>query len=262
MSKACQLYSGSRGNCIYISGGDTRILIDAGVSAKKIEKGLEAISVNPESLDAIFITHEHADHISGVRVFATRYHIPVYAHPSVLRAMIGSGDITDKMDAYPIEDKMSLKDCEVIPFLLSHDSSACVGYRLNLKDGKSISVCTDTGYITEQARQVIPSSDLVFLESNHEVTMLQNGPYPYNLKQRILSTRGHLSNFACSEFAQELVKAGTTRLVLAHLSQENNMPDVARQTTLCALQEAGFKENVDFRLGVSPQENFERPIVL
>ena len=148
-----------------------------------------------------------------------------------------------------------------MPFVNSHDSVACVGYRFNM-NGRSIAVCTDTGYVTDDAREKLKGTDMVYLESNHEVTMLENGFYPYQLKQRILSAKGHLSNFACGEFAKELVQNGTTRLVLAHLSKENNNPDVARQATLCALSEAGFEQNKDFRLGVSAEECFERPIVL
>lgn len=262
MSKACQLFSSSKGNSIYISSGEGRFLIDAGVSAKRLENALRQISVEPAELDGIFITHEHGDHIKGLRVFASRYSIPVFADERVLSYLRASGDLNDKINAVAISENMEIKGNEIKPFSLSHDSVSCVGYRFNLKDGKSISVCTDTGYVTEQAKKIMPSSDLVFLESNHEVTMLQNGFYSYSLKQRILSNKGHLSNFACGEFASELAKSGTTRFVLAHLSQDNNTPDIARQTTLCALTEAGLKENVDFRLSVSPVENYERAIVL
>lgn len=262
MAKACQLFSSSKGNSIYISSGSARFLVDAGVSAKRLENGLKQISVDPSEIDAIFVTHEHNDHIKGLRVFATRYNIPVYAHELVLKTLKASGVITEKIQALPISEAMEIKGCEIKPFELSHDSSACVGYRFNLTDSKAISVCTDTGYVTESAKSVMKGSDLVFLESNHEVTMLQNGFYTYQLKKRILSNVGHLSNYTCGEYAVELAKTGTTRFVLAHLSQDNNTPDIARQTTLCALLEAGLKENVDFRLSVSPVENYERPIVL
>lgn len=262
MSKACQLFSGSKGNSIYISCGEGKFLVDAGVSAKRLEKGLREISADPGELDAIFITHEHSDHIKGIRVFASRYNIPVFAERKTLERMKQTGDIVSAFDSFEISSNMEIKGNEIKPFLLSHDSVSCVGYRFDMKDGKSISVCTDTGYVTEEAKKVIPGSDMIFLESNHEITMLQNGFYPYHLKQRILSNQGHLSNFACGEFAVQLAGSGTTRFVLAHLSQENNTPDIARQTTLCSLLEAGLKENIDFRLSVSPIENYERPLVL
>lgn len=262
MSKICQLFSGSSGNAIYIQCKNAKFLVDAGVSAKKLDIALSNIDVNPDELDAIFITHEHIDHIKGVRVFASRHSIPVFADENVLEKMISNGSINEKVTAEKISNNMNLCSAEIIPFRLSHDSVACYGYRFNMPDGRSVSVCTDTGYITDSAREVIKGTDLIFLESNHEITMLQNGFYPYNLKQRIMSDRGHLSNADCADYASELVKTGTTRIVLSHLSKENNHPDIARQTTLCALNQNGFCENIDFRLKVSPPENNERPIIL
>ena len=262
MSKACQLFSGSKGNSIYLSCSTGKFLIDVGVSAKRIEKALDEIGVSPNDLCGIFVTHEHSDHISGLRVFASRYNLDVYAHPDVIAAMRNTKKIDDKVKTKEINSPLELAGVKIIPFENSHDSVACLGYRFDMSDGRSICVCTDTGYVTDDAREKMQGCDLAFLESNHEVTMLQNGNYTYQLKQRILSQTGHLSNFACAEYACDLVKHGTTRIVLSHLSRENNMPDIAYQTTLCALRQEGFKENKDFRLSVSPQENHERPIVL
>lgn len=261
MSKVCQLFSGSSGNSIYISSGNAKFLIDAGVSAKRLEKALNDIDVDVSEIDALFITHEHIDHIKGMRVIASKYGIPVFAENEVLNYMQNKGDVNDKVTAYNFCD-MELKGADISSFALSHDSTACVGYRFNMPDGRCISVCTDTGFVTEEAKKAIIGSDLVFLESNHEITMLENGNYPYNLKKRILSDYGHLSNNACAEFAKELVQSGTTRIVLSHLSKENNHPDIARQTTISELNEAGFEENRDFRLKIAAQENYERPIIL
>lgn len=262
MSKACQLFSGSKGNSIYLSCSTGKFLIDVGVSAKRIENALDEIGVSPNDLCGIFVTHEHSDHISGLRVFACRYNLDVYAHPDVIAAMRNTKKIDDKVKTKEISSPLELSGVKIIPFENSHDSVACLGYRFDMSDGRSICVCTDTGYVTDDAREKMQGCDLAFLESNHEVTMLQNGTYTYQLKQRILSQTGHLSNFACAEYACDLVKHGTTRIVLSHISKENNMPDIAYQTTLCALRQEGFKENKDFRLSVSPQENHERPIVL
>ena len=262
MSKVCQLFSGSKGNSIYISCLKGKFLVDAGVSAKRLENALKNINVQPCDLDAVFITHEHSDHIAGVRVFASRYNLPVYAHPDVISVMRSYGAFKNTNDGIALCEAANLNGVLVVPFCNSHDSIACYGYRFNLSDGRAVGICTDTGYVTQDAKECLKGCDLVFLESNHEVTMLQNGIYPYPLKQRILSNEGHLSNYACGEFAKELVKNGTTRIVLSHLRKENNTPDIARQTTLCALNEAGFEENVDFKLVVSPEENYERPIVL
>lgn len=262
MSKVCHLFSGSKGNSIYIACSSGKFLVDAGVSAKRLEGALRNIGVEPSELDAIFVTHEHSDHIGGIRVFASRYSLPVYAHPDVICSMRMYDALKDESQGIELNEAVEINGVEIIPFCNSHDSTACYGYRFNLSDGRAVGVCTDTGYITDDAKRVLMGCDLVFLESNHEVTMLQNGIYPYPLKKRILSARGHLSNYACGEFAKELVKNGTTRIVLSHLSRENNTPDIARQATLCALCEAGFCENIDFRLNVSPEENYERPIVL
>ena len=262
MSKACQLFSGSSGNSILIASGETKLLVDAGVSAKRIENALFNIGESAGELSAIFVTHEHSDHISGIKVLAARHGIPVFSSETILMKMVVDGKINEKIMTQPISENMVLGGIEIIPFELSHDSVQCFGYRFNLPDSRSVSVCTDTGYVPLSAKKVIPGSDLVFLESNHEVTMLENGPYPYILKQRILSRKGHLSNADCAAFAAELVGSGTTRLVLSHLSRENNFPDIARQTTLSALTEAGFTENRDFRLRVAPVENNERPMKL
>lgn len=262
MSKTCQLFSGSSGNSIFLSSKETKFLVDAGVSAKRICEGLSYIGEDAEKISAIFITHEHSDHIKGLRVLAERYSIPVFADKAVLEKMLSSGDLNDKIKTFPIQENMEFCGVEIVPFRLSHDSVSCHGYRFNIHNNRSVSICTDTGFITKEAENTITGSDLVFLESNHEITMLQNGFYPYYLKQRILSSRGHLSNAASSEFAKKLIESGTTRLVLSHLSRENNHPEVARQTALFALNETGAKEDIDFRLFVSAPVNEERAIIL
>ena len=147
-------------------------------------------------------------------------------------------------------------------FHQSHDRIDCLGYRFNFSDGRSAAVCTDTGFITDNAKEILPGTDLIFIESNHEIAMVNAGTYPYILKQRILGASGHLSNFACSEYIKELAKSGTTRFVLAHLSRENNLPELARQTAVAALSEIDMEENKDYRLYVSPPENNSRSIIL
>ncbi len=260
MSKVCQLFSGSSGNSIYIESKNTKILVDAGVSAKRIENALSGLC-DPSDINAVIVTHEHSDHTKGLRVFASRYGIPVFAPEKCLEKMICENTVSEKVECHTAR-QVQIGNIDVSPFRLSHDSVDCFGYSFALPDGRKVSVCTDTGYVTDQAEKSILGSDLVFLESNHEVTMVENGPYPYPLKQRILSDCGHLSNFACAEFAVRLAQSGTTRFVLSHLSKENNYPEIARQTTLSALNGIDLKEGTDFRLYVSPAENKERPIVL
>jgi phosphoribosyl 1,2-cyclic phosphodiesterase len=255
MSKVCQLFSGSSGNSILVSSKGHNFLIDVGVSAKRCEQALKNIGVDPATVDGIFITHEHVDHTSGVRVFASRYNTPVFASEPCLEEMYQKNIINEKVNAEKLDYHLELCGIEVKSFKQNHDSVDCVGYRFELPNGKSVAVCTDTGFVTDNAKEICNGVDLIFLESNHETSMVETGPYPYHLKQRILGPRGHLSNFACSEYIKELAQSGTTRFVLSHLSRENNMPHIARQTALCALNEIGLEENKDFRLYVSSPEN-------
>ncbi len=262
MSKVCQLFSGSSGNSILISSKGKNFLVDIGVSAKRCEKALSDIDVSPDSIDAVFVTHEHIDHSGGIRVFAGKHKIPVFAPSACAESMLQSGMLDDKVHIENTLFHMEFGGIEIMTFSQSHDSADCIGYRFNLPDGRSVSVCTDTGYITDNAKSVLPGCDLIFIESNHETSMVETGPYPYYLKKRILGERGHLSNFACGEYMKELAQSGTTRFVLSHLSRENNMPHIARQSAVAALSEVGLKEETDYRLYVSPPENDGRGIVL
>lgn len=255
MSKVCQLFSGSSGNSILISSKGHNFLVDIGVSAKKCENSLLNIGIDPDSIDAVFVTHEHTDHSNGVRIFAQRHKTPVFAAEKCIENMMYTGMLNDKVVINTVDNCMELCGVEIVTFRQSHDSVDCLGYRFNLQNSRSISVCTDTGYITENARDVLPGTDLIFIESNHETSMVETGPYPYHLKQRILSGSGHLSNFACGEYIKELAQSGTTRFILSHLSRENNTPHIARQSAVCALSEIGLSENTDFRLFVSEPEN-------
>lgn len=256
MAKVCQLFSGSSGNSIYIGANDGGVLVDIGVSAKRCEAALRERGIDPDNIKAIFITHEHKDHIAGVRVFAVRHKTPVFASPATLEEMRFTGIVNNTVKSFEINDVMNIGSMYVKPFHNSHDAVDCVGYRFYMSEGRSVSVCTDTGYVTDDAKKTMAGSDLVFLESNHEISMLQNGAYPYHLKKRILSDRGHLSNVAADEFAKELLNGGTTRFVLSHLSRENNVPEIARQSAISALCEIGAHENDDYRLYVSkPQDD-------
>lgn len=262
MAKACQLFSGSSGNSIYIGGSSGGVLVDVGVSAKRCEYALGGIGVDTDNIKAIFITHEHRDHISGLRVFASKHKIPVFAEPNTIEELYRLKLIDGGVNIFEMGRYTELAGFEVESFNNSHDSAACLGYRFTLTDGRSVSVCTDTGYITDDAKAALAGTDMIFLESNHEISMLENGSYPYPLKKRILSPEGHLSNLAAGEFAKELLQSGTTRFVLSHLSRENNVPEVARQSAVAALSELGANENSDYRLYVSKPENDGGLIVL
>lgn len=263
MARFCPLFSGSSGNSIYIGNADGGILVDAGKSAKQTEKALYDIGVAPESIHAIFVTHEHFDHISGVRVFASRYHTAVFATAGTLAALEENGTCNGKFKTDVISARGTQAGSFLItPFATSHDCRESCGYKINCSDGRTIAVATDLGEMTDTVMQALTGCDLVLLESNHDVMMLQNGPYPFPLKQRILGRLGHLSNEICAETAVKLIESGTTRLILGHLSQENNVPQLAYQTTYSSLLSAGAKQNADYILKVAKPVCDEKAMVL
>lgn len=252
MARFCPLFSSSSGNCIYIGTSEGGILIDAGVSAKRIVTALDSIGVSPESISAIFITHEHSDHINGLRVFAGKRNIDVYASEGTLSALDRLKILNGKF-AYHAIDKQGAEAAGIYvkPFSTPHDAAESCGYTAVTPDGKRISVATDLGHITDTVMNAIYGSDLVMLESNHEVELLRRGPYPYQLKQRILSDRGHLSNDTCADTAIKLLDSGTMRFVLGHLSKQNNTPELAYETTHSALTIHGARLGTDYLLDVA-----------
>lgn len=263
MARFCPLFSGSSGNSYYVGASGGGILIDAGRSAKQMELALRANGLEPDGIQAIFITHEHSDHIQGVRVLASRYSIPVYASRGTLEGMEQAGAINGKFFCDIVDGEgIETAGMRVTPFRTSHDSRESVGYVIHTPDGRKIAVATDLGYLSETVFEAVSGCDLLVLESNHDVRMLQNGCYPYYLKRRILSERGHLSNDACAGELPAFVQSGTTRIVLAHLSQENNIPELAYQTALCTLTTCGMKQGIDFELMVAPRENMGGKTIL
>lgn len=254
MARFCPLFSGSSGNCTYIGTSSGGILIDAGVSAKRIELSLRDREIDPASIQAIFITHEHSDHVSGLRVLIKRYGYKVYASAGTLDALADSGVLSpgNRFDVLP-DDGVAEADLYVTGFSTSHDSRESLGFRVKTGDDRTLAVATDTGCITETVRLALLKCDLALLESNHDVRMLKNGGYPYYLKQRILCDTGHLSNECCAAELPMLAQSGVTRFILGHLSLENNSPRLAYQTALSALNAAGFHENRDFLLTVAPR---------
>lgn len=256
MARFCPLFSGSSGNSYYIGTAAGGILVDAGRSAKQLTEMMLRCGIEKEKIQAIFVTHEHSDHVSGLRVLASRQHIPVFASGGTLAALEQMNCLNDKITYGTIEDGgMECAGMYIKPFHTSHDSAESVGYRIDTPDGRRIGISTDLGYMSDEVRAALCGTDLLVIESNHDIGMLSNGPYPYPLKKRILSQTGHLSNTACADELCGFAQKGTTRFVLAHLSAENNTPELAYQTSLCALQMAGMKENADFALSVAPREN-------
>lgn len=256
MARFCSLYSSSSGNSTFIGSSKTGVLIDAGVSAKKLKEALLAREIDPSTIGAIFITHEHSDHIAGLRILASTFKIPLYASEGTIEFLEQHGHINGK---YPFEimprEGVEIGDIFIKSFKTPHDAAQSSGYQITLPDGQKAAIATDIGHISTEIWQNIKGCSLVMLESNHDVGMLQNGPYPYYLKRRILSPIGHLSNADCAKTAAELIKTGTTRLFLGHLSMENNFPDLAFQESYAAICEIGAELSKDYILEVNKKEN-------
>ena len=260
MARYCPLFSGSSGNCAYIGTPESGILIDAGVSAKRIETALRQREVDPCSIAAIFVTHEHSDHVCGLKILTKRYGIPVFASPGTLEALLEADALSGAYDAIP-EEGMEAAGMWVEAFRTSHDSRESLGYRVCTPDDRRLAVATDMGYMSDTVRFALSGCDLVQIESNHDVRMLENGPYPYYLKRRILADTGHLSNELCAASLPGLAESGTTRFYLAHLSKDNNTPEVAYITSQAALNQAGMKEGQDYLLRVAPRYDTEPMLV-
>ena len=239
---AYTLHSGSSGNCIYVKTPDAEILFDAGVSARAVEKSLKEIGSSLSNIRAIFVTHEHSDHIKGLEVISKKYHIPTHMTNASARACIRTPDASLLNDLYLHPSIFSVKFGQTIvrSFETPHDSTASVGYTVEYEQNgvtKKFGLATDIGHITKEIEQALIGSDSVVIEANHDVNMLLCGPYPYHLKLRILSDRGHLSNEACAEFVKTLADHGTKNFVLAHLSKENNFAPIAESLARDALSD-------------------------
>lgn len=248
------LYSSSSGNCSVISAGKTKVLVDAGLTGKAIDSALADVGLSPSELDAILVTHEHADHIKSVGVLSRRYNLPVYANEGTWKAMADQiGGISfGNVRAFITGQDFYIGDLNVTPFPISHDAAEPVGYSF-FNRGASLVYMTDTGCVTEALSERAASADLLFIEANHDVEMLKHGPYPYPLKKRILSDKGHLSNEACGALLKKLYTRGVRRAILAHLSRENNTETIAYGTVRQALVDEGIAEK-DYFIAVAHRD--------
>lgn len=253
MARFCPLFSGSKGNCIAVGGADSFILIDAGVSAKRTAEALRERGLDICRLTGIFVTHEHSDHIGGVRVLASKYHLPVFANRATLAELERNGHLAGTGGGVVCPDEgITHYGMTVTPFRTSHDTVQSCGYVVRTADGRRAAVATDTGCVTEEMNTALSGCDLVYIESNHDVGMLMNGSYPPTTKQRILSTVGHLSNEACAVELQYLASTGTTRFILGHISEENNTAALASAAASGALSALRLREGIDYTLAVTP----------
>ena len=237
------LASGSSGNCTLVRAGGAMLLFDAGISCRRIERSLRTLGLTLSDLTAVFLTHEHADHIGGLATLCKKCSAPIYASRGMTHLL------TCPAVPFTAGGAVTLGACTVRSFSTSHDAIDPVGYRVDGPDG-SFGLLTDTGYVTDAAAETLDGVDLLLLEANHDVETLQYGPYPYFLKRRILGDEGHLSNDAAAAFALRAAERGTRDILLAHLSQENNTPEMAEYAVARALQAAGRT----VRLGVAPRD--------
>ena len=241
MARFCTLFSGSSGNCTYIGGGRGGLLVDVGVSCRAAMNALAQVGAETSSLAGILITHEHIDHIRGLKVLLKKVKVPVYSAPETLEFLVRGDYLPPDAQLTPLTAPMEIGGMEVVPFETSHDGVAPQGYRITASDGRKIAVATDLGFVSDQVDRALSGCDLVLLESNYDPGMLSCGPYPYYLKKRIMSPKGHLSNEDCAAQLVRLVETGTTRVVLAHLSQENNLPQLAFETAKSELAASGCR---------------------
>ena len=228
--RICSIASGSSGNCIYVGSDNTHVIIDAGISGKRIEQGLNELGLSTKDLNGILITHEHSDHIAAVGVLARKYGLPMYATRGTIKGImnqkyLGSFDPSLFVEIRADND-FSIDDLCVRPIEVSHDALEPVAYRI-YHGGSSVGVCTDLGTYTDRIIEGFTGVDALFIEANHDVNMLQVGSYPYPLKQRILSDKGHLSNENCGRLLCRLLHDDMKSITLSHLSAENNLAELA-----------------------------------
>ena len=253
MSRFCPLFSSSSGNCSFVGTSQHGLLVDVGCSHKRVLGALEQNMIDPAAIIGIAVTHEHGDHVCGLRTFLKKHRVPVIASPSTLKSLMACGKLCPDDPMIPIcDDKVVLEDIAIQRVATSHDCDGSSGFVFSLPDERRVAVCTDLGYISDDIAAALEGCDLVMIESNHDINMLKNGPYPPQTKARILSDRGHLSNGACAALLPRLVKSGTTRIVLGHLSQNNNLPALALSTARAAMTDAGYREKCDYILYVAP----------
>ena len=235
--KVSVLASGSKGNSIFIEMDDTRLLVDAGVGVRRIERALAELSVPLDSLDAVFVTHEHSDHVAGLRTLLKHTDAPVYARPGTLRAIAGGGEEMPEERFFAVHDAVEIGALRVSAFDIPHDAVDPVGYQIT--GSRKCTVATDLGFVTDTVRSAMEGADVLVFEANHDRKMLRQGPYPWPLKQRILGNRGHLAN---NEAGRAIARLRTRpqKIILAHLSETNNRPAIAEETVSHVLAESGI----------------------
>ena len=252
--RLASLSSGSSGNSIYVGSDSTHILIDTGCSRKRIVEGLSKLDLSLEDIDAIFVTHEHSDHIAGLHTILKKYDIPVYATKGTIAGIRCSDNKGEMLSScfYEVraDEKVRLKDIVVNPMSIMHDANEPVAYRVSCGD-KKMAVATDLGCFNDYTVECLKGMDSLLLEANHDVRMLQAGPYPYMLKRRILGEKGHLSNEKSGELLCRILHDNLKAVMLGHLSKENNLPELAYETV-----------RLEIEMGDNPYHGNDFPIMV
>ncbi len=248
------LYSGSSGNSLLVESENTKVLIDAGVSSKKIELALTNLNIDPSSINGILITHEHSDHVQGLGTLSKKYDLPVFVNQKTLDAMPKQKEkISDKnIKKFTIEEKFEIGDLQIKPFSIPHDAANPCGFNI-VKDNKKISIATDIGNMTNGVLKNLENSLFVMLESNYDPEVLKFSRYPYTLKSRIAGPKGHLSNESAGKTISCLLKSGLKQALLGHLSKESNFPELAYKTVVDELICNNYDEN-SLKLGVANRD--------
>lgn len=255
--KLTPLFSGSSGNCILVESDNTKILVDAGFNCKRIQTELTSVGHGLSDISGIFITHEHTDHVSALAVLSRKFHIPIYCNEATYNAIKKQRDYPDEKDIviFKTGDSVDVKgSLNVTSFNISHDACEPVGYVFD--DGiRKMGIATDTGILTDEIISSLSLCKGILFESNHDVAMLKAGDYPAFLKQRILSDKGHLSNETSAKALSGLIEKGVEKIMLAHLSKENNTPLIALNTAVNTLKDMGFEKNKDYFLNVARRDS-------
>ncbi len=250
----CALGSGSKGNSYLIATEKNKILVDAGLSAKCIADNLNELGVKPNEIDGIIVTHEHMDHIAGIKVFSKKYDVPVYANEKTMGAILHKIPDMESKNVRTFTNSQSfyIGSLDISPFKTPHDSACSCGFSIYSGLNK-ITVATDLGHMNSSILENLKHSDILVLEANHDLEMLIKGPYSPFLKQRVQGPKGHLSNDLCGETLAYLLDYGLKQVILAHLSEENNTPSLAYNTVCSHLYKRGAQDKVDVNIDIAMQ---------
>ena len=262
MFNFCSLYSGSSGNSLFVQSENAKILVDAGVSSKKIEKALNDIEIDPSSLDGILITHEHIDHVQGLGTLSRKFDLPVFVTQKTLDAMPKQKDkISEKnIKTFNISEKFEIGDLTINPFSIPHDAVNPCGFNI-FKDDKKISIATDIGHMNNSILKNLEESLFVMLEANYDPEVLKFSPYPFTLKTRIAGPTGHLSNQIAGKTISYLLQTGLKSAMLGHLSKQSNFPELAYKTVVEQLLDDNYDENT-ISLSVANRDNHSKLVTI